>query len=152
MSAGEIDTVPLGRYHLWFVAGLIGIIVLFAVVRAAFNISLSGPSAISPFLAAMVASDRFVAREQRVPSDEERKRLTAGNLGIFILINALILLGLVAGGGLEIIVEEIGGTANSFVAIFLSLFAAMIVLNYLLIRWAYGGLARKRAEKLNPPD
>ena len=149
MAMGDpIEETSLGRYHWWYVGSLVAATVLIGCVRAYFNVSVTGVLLITPFLAATVASDRFVIREQRVPSEDERKRLTFGHLAIFILINALVLLGFVSGGGLDIVLSQMNATIETFMAIFMSFLMAALVLNYLLIRWSYGGIARKRAQKL----
>ena len=144
---GETET-PLGRYHWWFTGAMVGFTAILAFLNMYLDISASGPSLITPFIAAMFASDRFVTSERRAPSEDERKRLTFGNLGIFLLFNALLLLGLVSSGGLQVMLAELDVPVSTFMIIFMSILTAAMVLNYLLIRWAYGGLSHKRADRL----
>ena len=144
---GETET-PLGRYHWWFTGAMVAIIALFMVLNSLFKLSVTGLTLITPFIAAIVASDRFVAVERRAPSEDERKRLTFGNLGIFLLFDALLLLGLVSSGGLQVMLAEMDVPVGTFMIIFMSILTAAMVLNYLLIRWAYGDLSRKRADRL----
>ena len=144
---GETET-PLGRYHWWFTGAMVALIALFMVLNSLFKLSVTGLTLITPFIAAVVASDRFVGVERRAPSEDERKRLTFGNLGIFLLFNALLLLGLVSSGGLQVMLAELDVPVSTFMIIFMSILTAAMVLNYLLIRWAYGGLSHKRADRL----
>lgn len=147
-EAGDAET-PLGAYFGWFTAALVAAMILLAIIRVMFNFNASGVGLITPFIAATIASDRFVQRERRAPTEDERKRLTFGNLGIFLSINALVLLGLVTSGGLQVLLAETKVPMNTFMILFMSILAAAMVMNFLLIRWVYGGIAKKRAAKLS---
>ena len=147
---GETET-PLGRYHWWFTGAMVALIGhCCMVLNMSFHSSVS--SGLTPDHAIHCRGRwhliGLLASERRAPSEDERKRLTFGNLGIFLLFNALLLLGLVSSGGLQVMLAELDVPFSTFMIIFMSILTAAMVLNYLLIRWAYGGLSHKRADRL----
>ena len=148
MSGDGDEHVPLGTYFAWFAFGLLAFYILMAVLRQFLSSNLIGVSLIGPFFVSSGLAERFLSKEKRVPTNEERRSLVMGGLGIFLFINTGLLLLAFAGGALS----DIGVDLNTLLAISLSVLMSALVLNYLLMRWAYGGLLRKRAKKLGLYD
>lgn len=144
MGGSPEEDVPLGRYFAWFTGALLVTYVAIALVRHFFGIDGTGVSLITPFFAAMIAGEQFLLKEKKVPNGEEKRSLVLGGLGIFLMINALFLL-LAAFGD---IAERAGVTSKDFMLIFAGMMIFALIINYFLMRWAYGGMLKKRAEKL----
>ena len=149
MSKPEDADTQLGRYFGWFTGALLALLVLLLIARGLLQMRLSGIFLILPFIAAIVASDRFVQREKRAPNEEERKRLTFGALGITLFACGFMALAVVSGGGLHAFAAELDVPMNTIIIIMFSILLSVLVLNYLLIRWAFGSIARRRAENLS---
>ena len=149
MSEPEDVDTPLGRYFGWFTGALLALLMLLMIARALLQMQLSGIFLITPFIAAIVASDRFVQRERRAPSEDERKRLTFGALGITLFASGFMALAVVSGGGLHAVAAEQDVPMNTIIIIAFSILLSALVMNYLLIRWAFGSIARRRAEYLS---
>ena len=149
MSAPEDADTPLGRYFGWFTAMMLGALVLLMLARAMLQMQLSGIFLIAPFLAAIVTADRFVQQEKRAPSEDEHKRLTFGALGITLFACGFMALAVVSGGGLHSYAANAEVPINTIVVVVFSVLLSALVLNYLLIRWAFGSIARRRAENLS---
>ena len=148
MGTPEDSDTPLGRYFGWFTASMLAALVLLLIARTFLQTQFSGIFLIAPFLAAIIASDRFVQQEKRAPSEDERKRLTFGALGITLFACGFMALAVVSGGGLHTYAAEANIPINTIIIIAVSIILSTLILNYLLIRWAFGSIARKRAEKL----
>ena len=144
---GDVET-PLGRYFGWFTGALLALLVLLLISRGLLGLQFSGLFLIAPFFAAIVASDRFVQQEKRAPSEDERKRLTFGALGVTLFACGFMALAVVSGGGLHGFAAEAEIPINSIIIIAFSILLSGLILNYLLIRWAFGSIARRRAETI----
>lgn len=148
MSSGDDEHPSLGRYFGWFTGLLIAAYVLIAIAQGMMSANLNGFAIIAPFFAGLIVVDRFISRERRAPSSQEQHQLTMGGLGIALFANALFVLAFATSGGVDQLSEQLKVPVQTLMIIFFSILAASLVLNYLLLRWAYGGIARKRAEKL----
>ena len=87
--------------------------------------------------------------EMCIRDRDERKRLTFGNLGITLFAAGFMALAAVSGGALHAYAERAEVPINFILILALSIILSALVLNYLLIRWAYGSIARKRAGRLS---
>lgn len=141
-------TKSLIRYHVIFTSALIGLTVILGVINSFLDSGgLTGVSAVTPFLAATFAAHSFLNRERKIPNAAEKNKLILTQLFIFLALNALILALVFFSGVLgEILPDGTGG--STLLTIIGVVFAILALINYFLMRWAYGGLLRKRAEKL----
>lgn len=149
MHEPEKNETPLGRYFIWFTMCLLVVIILLLGLRATLQLDAYGLFMIAPFLAAIVAADRFVRSERRAPSQQERKQLTFGNLGITLFAAGFMALAAVSSGALFAYAEQAEVPINVILILSISIILSALVLNYLLIRWAYGSIAHKRAGRLS---
>ena len=134
-------TKSLIRYHVTFGISLIVIMIILAIVGMVLRSgSTVGVSSVSPFLAATVVAGRFLKRERRIPTPTEKNKLVWGGMLIFFMFNAILL---------AILLYGIGPEGSMLLIIIGLFFAATALLNFFLMRWAYGGLLAKRAKKLN---
>lgn len=107
----------------------------------------SSGTVVAPFLAAMFIGEYFVKKEHRAPNDAERSFLTRGSFAIFVGLN-LVLTGLaVLGGAFAELQSDTDGSRVLWVIIGLMCLIIFPIV-YFMMRWAYGGLTRKRAAKL----
>ncbi len=143
------NETPLGRYFGWFTIALLIFVTALLFVRNLLGVSTTGIAMSAPFIAAIITSDRFVQGERRAPSEQERKQLTFGNLGITLFAFGFMALAAVTGGALHSFAEQVSAPVSTILMLAVSIMLSALVLNYVLIRWAYGSIARKRAEKLN---
>jgi len=138
---------PLSSYLLFFALAYVGMLILFAVISMFLSSAGSSGSVVAPFLAAMIIGEFFVKKENRAPNDEERNALTLGSFFIFVVINVALLALAFVGGAFGDAFSETGGlgTITTILGIVLLVLFTIV---FFMIRWAYGGLTRKRAEKL----
>ena len=138
---------PLISYLLYFAFAYVGMLILFTIISMFISSAGSSGTVIAPFLSAMMIGEFFIKKEQRAPDDAERNYLTLGSFAIFVVLN-LALAGLVifGGGFAELQSESDGNTVLLIIigAVCLILFPIV----FFMMRWAYGGLTRKRAAKL----
>ena len=142
---------PMGHYLLVFAGAYIGITILMAVIGAFISSNMTAMTILAPFLSAIFAGERFLKVEQRLPSTDERHKLTNSSFLIFAAIN-IVLIGLALLGGL---LDEIGKSTNvgTLMLVLGGVVAVMFLIVYFMIRWAYCGRALdKRAEKLIKKD
>lgn len=137
----------LTSYLLFFALAYVGIAILFAVISTFLSSAGSSGSVIAPFLAAMIIGEFFVKKENRAPSDEERNALTLGSFFIFVAINLALLALAFVGGAFGDVFSEADG-AGSITTILGVVLLILFVIVFFMMRWAYGGLTRKRADKL----
>ena len=142
---------PMGHYLFIFGAAYIGITILMSVIGAFISSNMTAMTILAPFFSAIFAGERFLKVEQRLPSTDERHKLTNSSFLIFAVIN-LVLIGLAAlVGAFGDAGESLSG--GTLVMIFGGVFAVMLLIVYFMIRWAYCGRALdKRAEKLIKQD
>ena len=140
-------TRPLSSYLLYYAFAYVGILILFAIISMVISSAGSSGAVIGPFLAAMMIGEFFIKKENRAPNEAERNALTLGSFLIFAAINIALLLLAFLGGGFGDAFSEAGGagTITAIIGVVL-IFLCLIV--FFMMRWAYGGLTRKRAEKL----
>lgn len=138
---------PLSSYLLYFALAYVGILILFAVISTFLSSAGSSGSVIAPFVAAMLIGELFVKRENRAPSDEERDALTFGSFFIFVALNIVLLALAFFGGAFGDVFAETDrlGMLTTILAIVL---IVIFAITFFMMRWAYGGLTRKRANKL----
>jgi len=136
----------MGYYLALFLLGYIGITIVVAIIGAILSSSMSGMTVVAPFVAAMLVAGRFLKVENRRPTDAERSQLTTGSFLIFVGINVL-LLGLLFLTG--IFTEAASSVNLSTLFIILGvIFAVVFLITYFMIRWAYGNLLNKQADKM----
>lgn len=147
MSDQEQNETPLGGYFGWFTVLLLLNVVVILLLRSFLNFSAVGIAMIAPFIASIISSYRFVGNEQRAPTEVERTQLTLGSLGISLFALGFMALAAVSGGALHAFAKQADVPVTTILIISFSITLCALVLNYLLIRWAYGSIARKRAEQ-----
>ncbi len=137
-------------YFVRFGLVLFLIYILIGILRAVFDLGgMAGLSLIAPYLAANFVSELFLKKQHRAPSAEEAKSLAAGCLLTTVGVN--IVLFVIAVGASSLNGEPLLGADFDlavFAVIITVLFALTLLLNYALMRWVFGGQARKRADKL----
>ncbi|MEM9570283.1 MAG: ABZJ_00895 family protein [Pseudomonadota bacterium] len=143
MNSLEGHNTAFTKYYVRFGLVLLVLYVIIAVIRAVFSTSsVTGVALILPFLAAQFVAEAFLKKQGRVPTDSEVTRLSRACILITVLVNIpLALIGLFAGAfdqGFEPALLFLVGV----------LLVIMLVVNYFMIRWAFGGLAKKRADKM----
>ncbi|WP_026940940.1 ABZJ_00895 family protein [Hellea balneolensis] len=138
---------PLSSYLLYFALSYVGMLILFGVISTFISSAGSSGAVIAPFLAAMIIGELFIKREQRGPDEAERKALTSRSFLIFAVIN-IALIGLAYLGGAFGEISLDGNGAALLGAILGGFILVIFLIVFFMIRWAYGGITRKRAEKL----
>ena len=138
----------IGHYLFIFVLGYIGITILVAVIGSFFSASMSAMTFLAPFFAAALAGERFLKKEQRLPSDSERRTLTNGSFFIFVGIN-IVLIGLAALVG---VFSEAGNLSGTVFLILAGILGFVLLIAYFMIRWAYGKMLHKHADRLIKKD
>ena len=134
------------RYILIFAGWYIGGCIALAIVRNWISTGTSGISLILPMLIAMVVGESFVKKQQRMPTKTESARLANGSFLVLILAQIVFLAAAIASGVLNDL-KDAGLSSNIYPILGLVLIIVLIF-QYLLIRWGYGGLTRKRAKRL----
>lgn len=140
-------TRSLTTYLLYFALIYVGMLILFTVISMFISSAGSSGTIIAPFLSAMLVGEMFIKREQAAPNDAQRSHLTLGSFAVFLAVN-VVLTGLAVIGG---VFEELQADSDGNRILFIIFaVAALIILPivFFMIRWAYGGLTRKRAVKL----
>ena len=135
----------LTKYTVYYGLIYVGITILFAIIASFISSAGSSATVLVPFISAMVVGQIFVKSEKRAPNNQERNKLTGLSFAVFIVINAGLLflasaVGVFGGAGVEMSSTILGILAVVFIGLGLVVFFMM--------RWAYGGLARKYAVKL----
>ncbi len=138
---------PLSSYLLFFALAYVGMLILFAVISMFLSSAGSSGSVIAPFLAAMLIGDFFVKKENRAPNDTERNALTWGSFLIFAGINIALLALAFVGGAFGDVFSEAGG-AGSITTVLGIVLLIIFAVVFFMMRWAYGGLTQKRADRL----
>lgn len=143
MSNLEADSPTYLSYYVRFGLILVVLYVIIAVVRVFFSADgVTGFAFVLPGLTAQFVSEAFIKKQKRVPTDRESAQLSRGCLLVAVLVNVpFSLIGFLAG--------DFGqGLSSMAWAIVGALLLVWLVVNYLLIRWAFGSVAKKRADKL----
>ncbi|MDA8708662.1 ABZJ_00895 family protein [Hellea sp.] len=138
---------PISSYLLFFALAYVGMLILFAIISMFLSSAGSSGTVIAPFIAAMIIGEVFVKKESRAPNDEERNALTLGSFFIFVAINVALLALAFVGGAFGDVFSETG-SFGAITTILSVLLLVVFVIVFFMMRWAYGGLTRKRAEKL----
>ena len=133
----------LKPYYIRFGIVLLVLYIIIAVLRYVFSLdSTIGLTVVLPLIAAQFVAETFIKKQRRVPTGLEINRLSLGCTLIIVLINLpLAALGILAGA----FDQDFSPTLMLIVA---GLLLAMLVANYFMIRWAFDGVAKKRAKKL----
>lgn len=138
---------PFSSYLIYFAFAYVGMLILFTIISMFISSAGSSGSIVAPFLAAMIIGEFFIKKENRAPNNAERKALTWGSFLIFLAINiALVALAYIGGAFGDISVG--GNGVGTLVLIVAALMTLLCVAVFFMMRWAYGGLTRKRAVKL----
>ncbi|MEM8799965.1 MAG: ABZJ_00895 family protein [Pseudomonadota bacterium] len=114
--------------------------------------SLGGVSFIVPFLAALFTSGQFLKKESRLPTEEEKKAAVKTQLVawiVFSIVLAIFSIAAIVPGATGDEQSLLSPLVWGIVAIFL---AVVLVLQWLMIRWAWGGQMRKMAKKQGLSD
>lgn len=127
-------SIDLTRYALWYLAGLVGMVVLSAVVRATAGVALPGgvSAIVPPILGAMMEGQRIArARGSQLPGDQ-LWRSAARMTGVVAAINIVIL-------GLFLMVPSVVqmlGAAPMWILIglFVALLAVVGLVNWFFLR------------------
>ncbi|MEM7459272.1 MAG: ABZJ_00895 family protein [Pseudomonadota bacterium] len=143
MSNIEASKTNFMKYYVRFGLVLLLLYVIIAVIRAVFSTnSVTGVALILPFLAAQFVTEAFIKKQRRVPTDPEITRLSRACILVTVIVNIPLTLIGVLGGALD---QSFDTTVLFVTALIL---VVMLVVNYFMFRWAFGGLAKKRADKL----
>ena len=140
-------TRPLSVYLIYFAFAYVGMLILFAIISMVISSAGSSGTVLGPFLAALIIGGLFVKNEKRAPNLQDRKVLTWGSFAIFILLNAALIALAIFGGAFA----ELQADSDSTRIVMIILGVAVCVIGpivFFMMRWAYGGLARKQAVKL----
>lgn len=138
----------LKRYYMMFGGVLVALMILTVIIQMMLPVSsLSGVSMITPFLAAMFTGEGFLKRERRFPDASEKNKLIWSGLAIFLGLNFFIT-AITWSGGAVFEGAKVSEDPTFFVIV-LVLLICVVAINFFLMRWAYGSLLKKRAEKLN---
>jgi len=144
----------ISYYVFIFILAYIGLSLIVAVLSEFTSEYLSVFNFITALIAAVIAGLRFLKIEKRPPSKPETKKLTLWSYLIFIGFN---LFGIALFFYIELYIQKLPPwdlayieTRDLIIAIILAIF--LFVINYAFIRWSFGRLLRKRAEKRNIQD
>ena len=146
----------LTRFSLWYFGLLFGIRFLFGFVEAltGFEVVFGVVPLACLFGAAAFTTEAFLKKHRRPPDPKEKRRLVYGSLAASWLIMLLIavLAVLVVGEALRIqlmialMQVRLQPIASAMSILLMVGFAFVVYL--LVLKWSYGGLARKRLGKL----
>lgn len=140
-------TRPLITYLLYFAFVYVGIVILFTIISIFISSAGSTATIVAPFLSAMVVGEIFIKFENRAPNDAEHNFLTWGSFAIFFSLNVILVLLVVLGGAFAELQAESDGNRILFIVFSAAMFILCFIA-FFMMRWAYGGLTRKRAVKL----
>ncbi|WP_120429379.1 ABZJ_00895 family protein [Acinetobacter baylyi] len=143
----------LRRYYLWFFLICFILTLIGGVIAAVLPAGMGGIVTAIPYLVAMiVVLFQFLKREQRAPTQQERKKLTLGFTLIFWGYNFLgVLLGLVifARQDAEIFQNFLLYLQQpQFISIALIMILLLAIPLYLITYWFYGKQAQRMADKM----
>jgi hypothetical protein len=136
----------IGHYWLVFFLAFIGISIIIGIIGSFLSSGMGGMVAVVPFISAMLAGGRFLKVEKRLPTEAERSKLTTGSFLIFLAINVL-LIG-IALSTISLMAVSSSDVIGRIILILAIIMTFVLLISYFMIRWAYGGLLRKQAEKM----
>ena len=136
--------VNYSKSILVFFLTVIAASLLLVALTTVFQFKATGVTIVIPLISALFAGQSFVKKYQRAPAPDEVKRLS--NLSFFYYVGFQILLLIVALANPKIqqLFAEMNGAVAAIALIFLLFYFGIA---YVFMRWAYGGLTRKFAEK-----
>ncbi|ENV55596.1 hypothetical protein F952_00218 [Acinetobacter baylyi DSM 14961 = CIP 107474] len=148
-----MNMTALRRYYLWFFLICFILTLIGGVIAAVLPAGMGGIVTAIPYLVAMiVVLFQFLKREQRAPTQQERKKLTLGFTLIFWGYNFLgVLLGLVifARQDAEIFQNFLLYLQQpQFITIALIMILLLAIPLYLITYWFYGKQAQRMADKM----
>ncbi|MDQ1208330.1 preprotein translocase subunit YajC [Acinetobacter baylyi] len=148
-----MNMTALRRYYLWFFLICFILTLIGGVIAAVLPAGMGGIVTAIPYLVAMiVVLFQFLKREQRAPTQQERKKLTLGFTLIFWGYNFLgVLLGLVifARQDAEIFQNFLLYLQQpQFISIALIMILLLAIPLYLITYWFYGKQAQRMADKM----
>lgn len=148
-----MNMTALRRYYLWFFLICFILTLIGGVIAAVLPVGMGGIVTAIPYLVAMiVVLFQFLKREQRAPTQQERKKLTLGFTLIFWGYNFLgVLLGLVifARQDAEIFQNFLLYLQQpQFISIALIMILLLAIPLYLITYWFYGKQAQRMADKM----
>jgi len=135
---------PIKSYVRGFALWYIGLSIIGAIISSFVDLG-SAACLLIAFAAASLVTGRYLKREGRAPTDQERNTLTNGSMIVWFVFN--IVIGAIFMVFTDVLDEypETTGLLVFIVVLFLMIFAG---LTYLMMHLAYGWVARKQAAKL----
>ena len=140
------NEINYSKQILIFVGCVIGVAFFISFISRILQVSLVGMTVIITMLAALVSGQNFVKEHDRAPNIDEAKRLTRLSFFFFIgLLLLFIILVMASPANKAALANESRGVIFSLIG-FLVFY---IGIAFFLIRWSYGGLTQKFADRSN---
>lgn len=136
--------VNYSKTILVFFLTVIGASLLLVVLTTVFKFKATGMTIVIPLISALFAGQSFVKKYQRAPSPDEVKRLSNLSFFYYVGFQFLLLIIALANPQLKQLFADMNGAVAAIALVFLLFYFGIA---YVFIRWAYGGLTRKFAEK-----
>jgi len=131
-------------YIVTFACVFIGMSIVLGIIRLVFpNFSITGVSVTIPFFSALVAAEKFVKLQRRIPNETEKLALTHKSFIVVLIYNFVI-----AAIGYLLWMQISVSKSLPFGLTILIVMIVFLGMQYLMMRWAYGGLIAKRAPKI----
>lgn len=145
--------MSLTRYFIWFFCLCFISSCISGVIAALMPTGMGAVLTIIPYLIAMIwVLFKFLKREQRAPTQAERKKMTLGFSLIYWLYNLIfLLLGILiatrsnpnAWSDLQMYLQE-----PQFMMLVMIMFLLIAIPLYILTYWFYGPQAKRMADKM----
>lgn len=136
----------ISKQILIFMVVVLGMTILLGIVSVLLKTSMIGVSIIVPMVAAMISGQSFVKAHNRAPTKDEAKRLAAVSFFFFIGLQFLFLTLALANPALKDVFAQFNSKVLAILAFFLVFYFGIA---FVLIRWGYGGMTQKFANKQN---
>lgn len=136
--------VNYSKILLIFFLTVLGATILLGVISTVFQLSMTGATVAVPLIGAVFAGQSFIKKYQRAPNPDEVKRLTLLSFFYFIGLQVLFLILALANPELQSLFSKVNGIVIALTLFFLLFY---FVIAYVFIRWGYGGLTQKFADK-----
>ena len=136
--------VNYSKTILVFFLTVIGASLLLVVLTTVLKFKATGMTIVIPLISALFAGQSFVKKYQRAPSPDEVKRLSNLSFFYYVGFQFLLLIIALANPQLKQLFADMNGAVAAIALVFLLFYFGIA---YVFIRWAYGGLTRKFAEK-----
>ena len=140
------EDINPSKQILIFIAVVLGMTILLAVISMFLKVSTLGVNVVIPLIAAMIAGQGFVKKYGRAPTKDEAKRLTILSFFFFVGLQFLFLIIAIANPAAKALFAQMNSQILSLILIFVVFFFGI---SFFMIRWGYGGMTRKFADRLN---